>query len=71
VAYAAAAGLVIEVTATVALESKKPAEQARTGIFDIWLPVLDACRTLCIAPTPEARAVFQAVRDSRPEHASV
>ena len=52
-------------------ETKKPAEQARTGISGNWLPIVDAYRTLCIAPAPEARAVFQAVRAYRPEHASV
>jgi hypothetical protein len=28
-----------------------------------WLPIVDAYRTICIAPTPEARAVFEAIRE--------
>jgi hypothetical protein len=31
--------------------------------FIVWLPIVDAYRTICIAPTPEARAVFEAVRE--------
>jgi len=27
-----------------------------------WLPIVDAFRTLCIAPIPEARHVFEAIR---------
>ena len=29
----------------------------------IWLPIVDAYRTICIAPSPEVRAVFEAVRE--------
>jgi hypothetical protein len=28
-----------------------------------WLPIVDTYRTLCMAPSPEVRAVFQAIRD--------
>jgi hypothetical protein len=28
-----------------------------------WLPIVDTYRTLCIAPSPEVRAVFQAIRN--------
>jgi hypothetical protein len=28
-----------------------------------WLPIVDAYRTICIAPTPEARAAFEAIRE--------
>jgi len=30
------------------------------GLF--WLPFVDAFRTICIAPTPEARSVFEAIK---------
>jgi hypothetical protein len=54
-----------------ALETKTPAEQARTGVSDNWSRIVDAYRTLCIAPPLEVRALFQAVRDYRPDNASV
>jgi hypothetical protein len=44
---------------------KKPAEDAQTGRFDNWLPILEAYRTVCIVPSREARAVFDAYRDLR------
>jgi len=47
----------------ISLEKKKPAERAQTGCFDNWLPIVDAYRTICIAPTQEVRAVFEAVKE--------
>jgi hypothetical protein len=29
----------------------------------LWLPIVDAYRTICIAPTQEVRAVFEAVKE--------
>ena len=46
----------------IAPETKKPAESTQTGISDIWLPIVDTYRTLCIAPSPEVKAVFHGVR---------
>ena len=45
------------------MKRKSPAEGAQTGDFDIWLPIVDAYRTICIAPTPAIRAVFESLRD--------
>jgi hypothetical protein len=28
-----------------------------------WLPIVDAYRTICIAPPPEVKAVFEAIRE--------
>ena len=47
----------------IALETKMPAEHAQTGIFDNWLPIVDAYRTICIAPTLQVKAVFQGIRE--------
>jgi len=30
---------------------------------EIWLPFVDAYRTICIAPSSEARAEFEAIRE--------
>ena len=30
---------------------------------EIWLPIVDAYRTICIAPSSEARAEFEAIRE--------
>ena len=46
----------------IALENKKPAERARAGISENWLPIVDAYRTLCIAPNPCVCASFDRVR---------
>jgi hypothetical protein len=27
----------------------------------VWLPIVDTYRTLCIAPTPEVRALFESM----------
>jgi hypothetical protein len=36
---------------------------APTGIRElVWLPIVDAYRTLCIAPPPEVRHVLEAVQ---------
>ena len=47
----------------IALEKKKPAERTQAGFSDIWLPFVDAYRTICIAPSSEARAEFEAIRE--------
>ena len=47
----------------IALETKMPAEHAQAGISDNWLPFVDAYRTICIAPSSEARAEFEAIRE--------
>jgi hypothetical protein len=45
------------------LEKEKPAERAQAGISENWLPIVDAYRIICIAPSSEARAEFEAIRD--------
>ena len=47
----------------IALEKEKPAEHAQAGISENWLPFVDAYRTICIAPSSEARAEFEAIRE--------
>ena len=58
---------------TITLESKKPAERARTGISDKWLPFVNAYRTLCQAPDGDFRLMLEEVGDllsARDESAS-
>jgi hypothetical protein len=45
----------------IAPEKKTPAEQARTGISGNWPRIVDAYRTLCIAPAPAVRAFCQGI----------
>jgi hypothetical protein len=43
------------------LGRKKP--DRSVGLFAVWLPFVDAYRTICIAPSSEARAEFEAIRE--------
>ena len=33
------------------------------GPPNVYVPIVDAYRTLCIAPSPEVKAVFQGIRE--------
>jgi len=39
--------------------TKKAGDGFANRLFDIWLPIVDAYRTFCIAPSREIRAVFE------------
>ena len=41
----------------------KKDRQFLAGPCFYWLPIVDAYRTFCIAPPPEVRAVFEAIRE--------
>jgi hypothetical protein len=32
----------------------------------VWLPIVDAYRTFCIAPPPQVRVLFESLRGLRP-----
>jgi hypothetical protein len=46
------------ITSTKAYEHKKAAGVASNGPFENWRGFVDTYRTLCLAPTPEMKAIF-------------
>jgi hypothetical protein len=48
----------------ISLEKEKPAERAQAGISEIRLPIVDAFRTLCLAPPVGVRAVLDGILES-------
>ena len=46
-----------------AFEREKPFPSIKTRDFEKWLPIVDAYRTLCVAPSPEVLAAFIGLRD--------
>jgi site-specific DNA recombinase len=46
----------------IAFEKTKKVEDTEGRDFDIWLPIVDAYRTICIAPPAEVRALFESLR---------
>jgi hypothetical protein len=40
-------------------------ERAKTAKTEIWLPFLNAYRTMCLAPEPDFRRVLEEIRDAQ------
>jgi len=49
--------------AAAAPETRKAAGAAPDGRFENWLPFVHTYRTLCLAPPPEVKAVFEGLRE--------
>ncbi len=51
---------------TAAIASRAEAgEAAKSAKTEIWLPFLNAYRTMCLVPDPDFRLVLEEMRDAR------